>query len=231
MKYILTTFALAAITLSTSTRATADVYIDIAAGASILNDWEFTESISNAGSFDGDYDGTYKFDTGRAIYFEVGKKTDNRKLGLIAGITYNEISHDSYVDNPFGGGDITLDDFGVTDRLDLFGFPLLGAFSLETNISDKLTFNAGIGAGINFLVAATGYDNANIETTQDLVFQFQAKAGLDFALSDNVSLGLDYRFSGLTSPEIENDSYGISSTTEGDTITAHFIGLGLNIEW
>ncbi len=82
MKHILTICALTAIMFALPNRSNAQVYIDISGGASMLNDLETTETWGGQ-----DYNGTYEFDTGRALYFEVGKKTDNRTLGLLLGIT------------------------------------------------------------------------------------------------------------------------------------------------
>lgn len=242
MKYILATLTVAAITLSNPSRSTAEVYIEIGGGAAYLKDWEFTESIVSKYdgtplSLSGDYDGTYKFENGRALTFEIGKKRDKSGLwnhtsmwGFHTGISYNEISGSSYIENPLGSGNLSLSQLGVKDSLEVYRIPLLAVFTLETELGDKLSLNAGIGGGVNIMAASTGY-SSNIENTQDLAFQFQVKAGLDYAISENVSLGLDVRFSGYTSPEFENEGYGISSTTEGDTMTGHFIGLGLTIAW
>ncbi len=218
MKHILTIFALTAIMFALPNRSNAQVYIDISGGASMLNDLETTETWGGQ-----DYNGTYEFDTGRALYFEVGKKTDNRTLGLLLGITYNEIS------------EVDIEGLGTfaNPDLDLFSYPILGTFSLGKQITDNLSFNAGVGAGVNLLIGAAGIDTANgiedIQTEEDIVFILQAKASLDLYLTEKVSLGLDYRFSASTAPEFED---GLGGTTEADDMLfGHFIGLGLNIEF
>ena len=217
MKYILTVIALAAIIFALPNRSNAQVYIDISGGASLLNDWEATSTEGGE-----EYNDTFKFDTGYAIYFEVGKKTDNRTLGLLLGATRNEVS------------ELDLEDLGTFTDVDLdwFNYPVLGTFSLSTQITDNLSFNAGIAAGVNLAVAASGVGSANdyndieIEGV-DIGFILQAKAGLDLLLTDKVSLGLDYRFSANTAPEFET---GLGDTIEGDDMLyGHFIGLGLNI--
>ena len=149
MKYILATLIVAAITLSTPSRSTAEVYIEIGGGAAYLKDWEFTESIVSKYdgtplSLSGDYDGTYKFETGRALTFEIGKKRDKSGLwnhtsmwGFHTGISYNEISGSSYIENPLGSGNLTLSQLGVKDSLEVYRIPLLAVFTLETELGDK----------------------------------------------------------------------------------------------
>jgi opacity protein-like surface antigen len=207
MKYILASLALAAITLSTPNRSNAQVYIDISGGVSLLNDFEGTVTVPTYyGSVSGDF--TLEFDNGEAFNFEIGKKTDNRTFGLLVGHASNDVSKisDDYYSAPLSG--------------EVTSIPVLGVFGFAAPISDNLSFNFGLGAGVNFL---------DVEDDDDMVFQFQVKAGLELLLTENVSLGLDYRFSANTSPEYEEAFYYGTATIEGDMLLGHFIGVGLNI--
>jgi opacity protein-like surface antigen len=219
MKHILTTFALAAILFALPNRSNAQVYIDISGGQSMLSDWDGTLSVSGNYGDLGSLDGTWEFEDGEAFNFEIGKKNGNRSLGLLIGYTSNEVDR---VD--FGSNGILQGDAEITSM------PLLGVFGFGAQITDNLSLNLGLGAGVSFVKNET-----TAEEQDDIVLQFQAKAGLELLLTENISLGLDYRFSALTSPEFKqslgNDFWGgdVEATLEGDMVFGHFIGLSVNI--
>ena len=107
--------------------------------------------------------------------------------------------------------------------------PVLGVFGFGTQITENLSLNLGLGAGVNFL----NLEGPGIEE-DDVTLQFQAKAGLELLLTENISLGLDYRFSVSTSPEYDGEFYSsyvgtVSESLEGDALLGHFIGLSVNI--
>jgi opacity protein-like surface antigen len=98
-----------------------------------------------------------------------------------------------------------------------------GFLNLIYDIPTGTNWRPYIGGGVGYGRVEVDYDNADGE---DEVFLWQAKAGLSYALSDNVDFEFGYRFLDAESAAFEEDDVDLTVSGEVDT-QLHSVTAGL----
>ncbi len=182
------------------------VYGRFDVGANFMNDLK----VDNTGI-------DLEFDTGVRFDFAGGYKiTDAFAVELEVGFAYNSV--DSF--NFHYGQDYEADisDYGLD--FDLYQIPMLVNLSYTIPLNSKIKPFVGVGVGgLAAIASAEMYGFEEDESA--FAFAYQAFAGVNYQISNNVDIGLIYKFMG--SSDLDFDSF------ETDGIGAHMIGL--NLEW
>ena len=217
MKTILASLTMAAVIGVGS--ASAQVYLDIGVGGNFLGDYDVkTTQPLSGGAIPTGTAGTFKINPGFAVNFEVGAKVAERvSVGILSGFSQ------SSVDDVIVGG-VSASSQGADIDGTVTVIPILAVTDYHIPLSDKLTLKLGVGLGCAFINAEPKADLATVFTEGDTtVFQYQLRSSLNYNASENTSVGLTYRFSGLHEPSFD--------AIDGDTIYGHFIGAAVNIRF
>jgi len=158
-----------------------------------------------------------EFDTG--VRFDIAggyKITDAFAVELEVGFAYNSLDSLSFHYGPEFGADIS--DHGLD--LDLYQIPMMVNLSYTIPLNSRIKPFIGVGAGGLVAIASAEIYGFKDEESA-FAFAYQAFAGVNYQISNNVDIGVIYRFMG--SSDLDFDSF------ETDGIGAHMIGL--NLEW
>lgn len=116
-------------------------------------------------------------------------------------------------------------------------FPLL--LNAKFQYHNSTPFTPYAGAGVGFSTAVLSLDNLGIGNTSidgteaDMVFAWQAFAGLRYTLNERISLGLEYRFVASEGPTFEADLGWANSSDKiklGD-IQTHSVSFTFNYQF
>jgi len=225
MKKLLTTTALAAV-LAVSAHSSAqaedlNVYISVYGGGAFTQDMDLLYDPVNSANFNPQ---NYTYDTGMGNGFIIGGAigahvTENLRLEL--DVTYYTADPDGMV-SPNG-------DTGDTVRSSYTALTVLGNVWYDYALSDMTTIYAGAGAGVTWsdseFVSALG--NQNQWDNRESNFTYQLGAGAKFALDENWSLDVGYRYRSVVAREFD----GGASPWESDNINSHIVQVGISYKF
>jgi opacity protein-like surface antigen len=108
----------------------------------------------------------------------------------------------------------------------LMQIPILANVVLRYECKGGWTAFAGIGGGGAVLIAnSTGLPDDDSDAT--MVPAWQGMAGLSYSLSPNMSVGLVYKYMGMTDPEFDLTALGMNQEFRLEKIQNHYGGLQL----
>ena len=173
-------------------------YLSIGAGINIANNVETTVTDPTFGSNTGDLELDPGFRASIAGGFHFSPML---AVELETGFLYNEVD---------GSDDVALSHVPILANL---------IFRFDTGGSPWVPF---IGGGAGGVLSILDFDNDELdeeETDTDFVFAWQALAGLHYQFSDNMSVGVTYKYLGVNSPEFDIQGTGV----EMDVVHNHAI--------
>ena len=101
---------------------------------------------------------------------------------------------------------------GVDGEIDTQAVMINGYYRFDTGTG--FTPYIGAGAGVGFMkVSALADGNTTRFRANDTQFAYQAIAGLSYAFTSNVRLGVEYRFFGVTEPTFSDNPDGNGSVS------------------
>ncbi len=166
---------------------TKNLYLNADAGGIFQQDADFTETgLSST---------TAAFNPGVRADIAIGYKlSDSMAVELEPGFAWNSID--------------TLDGYSLRSgvNIDLYSVPLLVNFVYTFPTHRGWTPYVGVGAGANIGVFDGTLPAVTVRDT-DITFAFQAEAGVKYAVTDNSSFGVAYKFLGTT-----DQSYDLNLT-------------------
>ena len=173
-------------------------YLNIGAGINIPGDVEATVTDPTFGSNTGDLelDPGFRASISGGVHF-----TPMLAVELESGFLYNEVD---------GSDDVALSHVPILANV---------IFRFDTGGSPWVPF---IGAGAGGVLSMLDFDNDDIdedESDTDFVFAWQGLAGIHYQFSDNMSVGVTYKYLGVGGPEFEIQDTGV----ELDSIHNHAI--------
>ena len=178
----------------------AQTYVSVFGGINLYNEADITDKFLVAG-VQATGEGSLDTDRGHVVGFTIGKRFDNISVEL-------ELSHR---ENDLDDFDFdTISAVGTTLALNLGNIPLEGTHSSRSALINAWVdlpmgnirpyFGGGLGVtDVNLEIDTISGATSNFDES-DTVMAFQLGAGLKFAVSDNVSLDLGYRFFGADDP-------------------------------
>ena len=219
-----TTFALTTAMLCTA--ASADFgdrvgtqYVNLAAGASMLNDTDFEAGTAIAPlTVDNEYDTGYVISAETGYNFGPLYFIDNVKLGLEVAYSENDIDVHSA-----GGTDLT----GSTGDLDAFTF--MANMSHEYDTGTKFVPYYGLGVG----VAAIDANNFGVDALPNALddgdesFVYQGNVGVNYMVSPALDMGVNYRYAATAGLELT----GAGGTTSDFDYESNNLTFNLNYRY
>jgi OOP family OmpA-OmpF porin len=184
-------------------------YVAGGLGASFLNDIDATQAGATL---------TTEFDTGVLVSGAFGRTFGNFRAEGEIDYGVNDVSTLSV---PGVGGVTASGDVSTT------AFMVNGLYDFETGSKWRPYLGAGFGfasVSINNL-SAVGFLLADDD---DVVFAYQAKAGIGYEFSDAVVGTLGYRFFGTADPDF-TDSTGAAFSADG--VQAHILEVGFRFRF
>lgn len=179
-------------------------------GVNLLNDVDLDsfDGVNIPGSAEIEFDTGVRFDIAAGY-----KLTDSFNLELEIGFAYN--SADELSGSIFGyGEDIDFSDMGVD--INLYQVPMLVNLSYTFPISPRFRPFVGVGAG--GVAATTTVDLGYWDDCETVfAFAYQAFAGINYRVSDDMDIGIIYKYFGTT--DLDFDLF------ETDGLGAHMVGL------
>jgi OOP family OmpA-OmpF porin len=156
-------------------------YVKVDAGASFLQDLKINGSdVTFNPGFRGDIGFGYNFCKSFALEFETGS-------------IWNSVDK--------------INGFTLPSEIDynLYQYPFLAKAIFKLPLDNGLTpyISGGVGGvGAVFTLDAFGDD----QSVSDVTFAYQAEAGLKYAISENIEVGVGYKFLGTTGYDLTGDS-------------------------
>jgi len=184
-------------------------YVGIEGGANWVDDWDHvqvsTPGLTTSSAMAG-------FDTGWAVLATVGYGYNNWRLEFEGGYRKNDI--DTY----------TLDGAVVPGATgDLTEASLMVNILYDIPLTEKASFSLGAGAGADFAELSLAPPPLNDDHWS---FAYQGIAGLNYALGQQTTLFVNYRYFRATDPQFD---FRPANTIyfEGDDFTKHTATIGL----
>ena len=173
------------------------VYMSIEGGATFLSDMSAKEPVSNNGASTTTYHPTFSFDTGWAVLATVGYEWQQWRFEGEAGYRHNKIDRIQFSHGPGTGGD------------DVNQLTLMANMLYDIPLGDR--FSASVGGGV-------GFDRVKFEwpgfgpngwSDDEWRFAWQGIAGLNYAISPECELFVDYRYLDADGPNYSTKPPGV----------------------
>ncbi len=209
--------AVAAVLLSTSVSAQSyedsmkGLYFDLRAGGSLLSDAD-----NEGPGLTTDITIESEFDTGFVVEGAVGWEHESGFRGELA-LGYQQydvdtltITQDGGIGDFFGVGDLDGFSADAVGDVGVFTFMVNGYYALNL---DKFRPYVGVGVGGAIVSADISSLGAKFVDDDDTVFAYQGIVGIEYRLSDSVSLGARYAYFATQDPTLK-DTLGVEFDSE-----------------
>ena len=167
-------------------------YFNFSAGTNILQDAD------NQGN---NFNVVNSFNRGATVMGSVGKK--HRQWRLEAELSYRFNTLDK-IDSVSVGGTGAATGLGLEADGDVHKFGLMVNAIFDFNLNSKWSPFLLAGFGTSYISASDiKIVGTQVADDSDIVFAYQAGAGLNYTVSEKWSAGLQYRFFGTSEPEFQ----------------------------
>ena len=150
------------------------LYLNLGAGVNIINDVD-----EDAGSASAAFDTGFRLSVGGGYHF-----TPMISAEIESGYLFNEV-----------------EDAGDT-ALSQVPFLVNAVFRFENSTSFVPFIGAGVGGVATFLTI-DDFISGSEDDDSDVVFAWQAQAGVHYRINENMSAGITYKYLGIDGPEFE----------------------------
>lgn len=152
-------------------------------------------------SVNGAYAGDVEFGSDFGFGLQLGKKF-NHNLRAEADLSYNQVD-----------GDYSVTGVNVGSA-DVENIALMGNGYYDFNNRSNFTPYIGLGIGFSHVKGSLNIPGFGSDSETDTVFAYNLMTGVNYALSDKITTGLEYRFFDTSTPdlggvELDNQSHNI----------------------
>lgn len=192
-------------------------YVSLFGGATWLDDVDVSYDY-NGNPNDAELDSKTGFIVGGAIGTHLF--TDDLRVEIEAAYSENKLKQIDF-DGPGGQYDIS-GKFGI--------LTFMGNLWYDIPLSDEIKPYLGGGAGVAIVDGDFHYsgDDADAFNSTEVAFAFQLGAGLRWAVTDNITLDVGYRFRGIDGPTFDGGDFVGSDKYDTDWFYSHNVIAGVS---